>query len=85
LQNAQSYYIVCTRSIALIYRDHEWHVRVARVSNTFDCLLHDTVVGSDNQHDYVGGVCATLTHLCKGGVAGRVEKGDCMRRARQLH
>src|SRR5437667_2549215 len=41
-----------------------------------DCLRHDAVVGGNDKHHDVRNRSATGPHRGKGGVTGRVEKGD---------
>ena len=48
------------------------------VIDSFHCLRHDTVIGSDDQHRDIGGVCAAHTHGCECLVTRCVKEGDLL-------
>ena len=48
------------------------------VADRLDGLLHDAVIGGDDQHDDVGDVGAARAHRGKGLMARRVDEGDLL-------
>ena len=66
------------RQIDLVDCDHDFHMRRCfGVINRFDCLGHDAIICGNNQNDDIGYISAACAHCGKGGVAGRIDKGDC--------
>ena len=48
------------------------------MADRLDGLLHDAVIGRDDQHDDIGDVGAARAHRGKRLVAGRVDEGDLL-------
>ena len=65
--------------VDLVDRHHDRHVGGAGMVDRLDRLRHDAVVGSDHQHDDVGHVGTTSTHLRERSVTRRVEERDPIR------
>ena len=64
--------------VDLVDRDDDRHLGRLGMADRLDRLLHDPVIGGDDQHDDVGGIGAARPHRGKGLVAGRVDKGDLL-------
>ena len=62
--------------VDLVDRHDDRHVGGAGVVDGLDGLRHDAVVGGDHQHDDVGRLGATSTHLRERGVTRGVEERD---------
>ena len=48
------------------------------MADRLDGLLHDAVIGGDDQHDDIGDIGAARAHRGKGLMAGRIDKGDLL-------
>ena len=64
--------------VDLVDRDDDRHLRRLGVADRLDRLLHDAVIGGDDQHDDVGDVGAARAHRGEGLVARRVDEGDLL-------
>ena len=64
--------------VHLVDGDDDRHLRRLGVADRLDGLLHDAVVGGDDQHDDVGDVGAARPHRGEGLVARRIDKGDLL-------
>ena len=64
--------------VDLVDRDDDRHLRRLGVADRLDGLLHDAVIGGDDQHDDVGDVGAARPHRGEGLVARRVDEGDLL-------
>ena len=69
--------------VDLVERHDDRHVGRLGVVDRLDRLRHDAVVGGDHQHDDVGDLGATGTHLGERGVAGGVDERDLADRRRR--
>ena len=63
--------------IDLIDRDHDLHVRSGLgVTDRFQRLRHQAIVGRDNEHHDVGDLSATRPHRCERSMPRRIDKGN---------
>ncbi len=62
--------------VDLVDCDDDGDARRLGVSDGFDRLWHDPVVGSDHEDDDIGDLCATRSHCGKRLVSGRIEEDD---------
>ena len=69
------------RLVDLVDRDDQRHFGRLGVMDRFDRLRHDAVIRGDDQHDDVRDFGAARAHRGEGGVAGRVDEGDRLRRS----
>ena len=66
------------RPVHLVDGDDDRHLRRLGVADRLDRLLHDAVIGGDDQHDDVGDIGAARAHRGEGLMARRVDKGDLL-------
>ena len=64
--------------VHLVDRDDDRHLGRLGVADRLDGLLHDAVIGGDDQHDDVGDVGAARAHRGEGLMARRVDEGDLL-------
>ena len=64
--------------VDLVDRDDDRHFGRLGVADRLDRLLHDAVIGGDDQHDDVGDIGAAGAHRGEGLVARRVDEGDLL-------
>ena len=64
--------------VDLVDRDDDRNLGRLRVADRLDGLLHDAVIGGDDQHDDVGDIGAARTHRGKGLMARRVDERDLL-------
>ncbi len=64
--------------VDLVDRDDDRHLGRLGVADRLDGLLHDAVIGGDDQHDDVGDIGAARAHRGEGLVARRVDEGDLL-------
>ena len=64
--------------VHLVDRDDDRNIGRLRVADRLDGLLHDAVIGGDDQHDDVGDIGAARTHRGKGLMARRVDERDLL-------
>ena len=64
--------------VDLVDRDDDRNLGRLRVADRLDGLLHDAVIGGDDQHDDVGDIGAARAHRGKGLMARRIDKGDLL-------
>src|SRR6202022_4072813 len=65
------------RQINLVDRNHDLYVRRRfGVTDCFERLRHQAIVGGDNEDDDVGDIGAAGAHRGKGRVAGSVDESD---------
>jgi hypothetical protein len=66
------------RPVDLVDRNDDWRLGRLGVPDCLDRLLHDAVIGGDDEHDNVGDIGAAGPHRGEGLVARRVDKGDLL-------
>ncbi len=64
--------------VHLVDGDDDRRLRRLGVADRLDRLLHDAVIGGDDQHDDVGDIGAARAHRGEGLVTRRVDKGDLL-------
>ena len=62
--------------VDLVDCDDDRNFRRVGMIDGFEGLRHHAIIGSDHQHDDVGGLCAASTHAGKGFVTRRIEEHD---------
>ena len=67
---------ICFRTVNLVDRNNDRHIRSLRVRDSFDRLRHHAIVGGNNQHNDVCNLSTTSTHSCKGFVTRCIEECD---------
>ena len=66
------------RPVDLVDGDDDRRLRRLGMADRLDRLLHDAVIGRDDQHHDVGDIGAARTHRGKGLMARRIDKGDLL-------